>query len=229
MPSDDLGVTREDTAGLTQTYAEFRATQVGNVRYLLSIELDPELDDFSGENRVSFDLHENKSNLTIDFSNGEVSSVSVNGTGIETNYNDSFITIAAAALQEGHNEVVIEFSHRWSDNGSGLYRYDDPGDDRTYLYTDFEPYDANQAFPLFDQPDIKGRFTLSVTAPNDWVVISASKETSVEQTTELSQAWLFAETVRIPPHPDAAVRTPVYVHARYPGHRHVVRVHTCRA
>ena len=197
-PSDDRGVTREDTAGLTQTYAEFRATQVGNVRYQLSVELDPELDDFSGENRIVFDVYEKSSDLTIDFSDGEVSSVSVNGTGIETNYNDSFITIAAAAMQDGQNEVVIQFSHPWSDNGSGLYRYDDPDDGRTYLYTDFEPYDANSAFPLFDQPDIKGRFTISVAVPNDWIVVSANKETSVEQTTELTQRWLFPETGRIP-------------------------------
>jgi aminopeptidase N len=200
-PAEGIGVatvSRENAAGLTQTYAEFRATQVGNVHYQLAVELDPELDGFSGDNRISFDLYENASDLTIDFLNGDVSGVSVNGVGIEVDYNDSFITVAAAALQAGQNEVVIQFSHRWSDNGSGLYRYDDPDDGRTYLYTDFEPYDANLAFPLFDQPDIKGQFTISVTAPNDWIVISTSKETSVEQTTESTQTWMFPETVRIP-------------------------------
>ena len=197
-PADDSGVTREDQPGLTQTYAEFRATQVGNVRYQLSVELDPELNDFSGENRIIFDLYEVTSDLTIDFSDGEVFSVSVNGADIETSYNDSYITVAATTLQAGQNEIVIQFRHPWSDDGSGLYRYDDPDDGRTYLYTDFEPYDASSAFPLFDQPDIKGRFTLSVTAPSDWNVISTSKETSVEQTAESTQTWLFPETVRIP-------------------------------
>ncbi|MDX2410582.1 MAG: hypothetical protein QNK34_16445, partial [Woeseiaceae bacterium] len=49
-PSDDGGiptVSRENAAGLTQTYAEFRATQVGDVRYQLAVDLDPELDHFS--------------------------------------------------------------------------------------------------------------------------------------------------------------------------------------
>ena len=191
-------ITREDTTGLTQQYAEFRANQVGNVRYDLTVQLDPALDSFSGENRLSFDKRENSADLTIDFANGEVSSVGVNGASIVTNYNGSFITVPKAALQEGHNEVVIQFSHRWSDDGSGLYRYDDPDDGKIYLYTDFEPYDANLAFPLFDQPDIKGRFTLSVTAPNDWNVISGSRETSITQATESTQLWVFPETLPIP-------------------------------
>jgi len=191
-------VTREDLVGLTQEYADFRANQVGNVRYDLTVQLDPSQDSFTGENRLSFDKSGNSADLTIDFANGEISGVSVNGASIETNYNDSFITVPKATLREGHNEIVIQFSHRWSDDGSGLYRYDDPDDGKTYLYTDFEPYDANLAFPLFDQPDIKGRLTLSVTAPNDWNVISGSRETSITQANESTRLWVFPETLPLP-------------------------------
>jgi len=48
-------VTREDLVGLTQEYADFRANQVGNVRYDLTVQLDPSQDSFTGENRLSFD------------------------------------------------------------------------------------------------------------------------------------------------------------------------------
>ena len=191
-------ISREDAVGLTQEYAGFRAEQVANVRYQLSVELDPALESFSGENRLSFDKSDGSSDLTIDFSGGEVSAVSANGTGIETIYNDSFITVPAEALRKGSNEIVIQFSHRWSDDGSGLYRYDDPDDGKTYLYTDFEPYDANLAFPLIDQPDIKGRLTLSVTAPSDWTVVSATRETKVEPVTETTRLWQFPETPPLP-------------------------------
>ena len=60
-------IIRKDMAGLTQPYAEFRANQVGNVRYGLTVQLDSALDSFSGENRLSFDLGEDYSDLTIDF------------------------------------------------------------------------------------------------------------------------------------------------------------------
>ncbi|MDH3429954.1 MAG: aminopeptidase N, partial [Gammaproteobacteria bacterium] len=200
-PADDSTlqtVARADTPGLTEQYAAFRATQVANVRYQLAVELDPSLDYFSGENRISFDLRDTSSDLTVDFAGGEVFGASVNGVDIDADYNDTFITVAAATLREGPNEVVVRFSHGWSDNGSGLYRYDDPGDGLNYLYTDFEPYDANAAFPLFDQPDIKGRFTLSVTAPVDWHVISTHRETSIEQATDATRTWQFPETPPIP-------------------------------
>jgi len=191
-------IARADRPGLTQHYAEFRATQVENVRYELAAQLDPSLTYFAGENRIFFDLPENSSDLTIDFSGGDVLGVSANGAGIEVGYNDSYISVPTTALQPGHNEVIVSFRHDWSDNGSGLYRYDDPGDGKTYLYSDFEPYDANLAFPLFDQPDIKGRFTLSITAPNDWQVISTSRETSIEQATDSTRTWHFPETLRLP-------------------------------
>lgn len=200
-PTDDVVIqtlSRANAVGLTQQYAELRAQQVARVEYQLTVNLDPTLDSFSGENKLIFDKRENEADLTIDFSGGEVSSISVNGNNIETTYNGSFITVPAATLREGANEVAIQFSHRWSDDGSGLYRYDDPDDGKTYLYTDFEPYDANVAFPLFDQPDIKGRLTLSVTAPNDWQVISASRETSVSQATESTRLWTFPQTPPIP-------------------------------
>jgi aminopeptidase N len=194
--ADSVG--REEPSGLTQIYAEFRATQVSNVRYGLTVELDPALPDFVGQNKIDFELTDTASDLTIDFSHGEIANISVNGTDIEIDYNDAFVTVPASELRAGENEVVVQFSHAWSDNGSGLYRYDDPDDGRTYLYTDFEPYDANLAFPLFDQPDIKGRFTMSITAPNDWQVVSTTRESSVTQANEHSQTWAFPESVPIP-------------------------------
>src|SRR5262249_6320743 len=41
-----------------------------------------------------------------------------------------------------------------------------------YIYTLFVPMDASLAFPCFDQPDLKGRFTLDMTAPRNWAIIS---------------------------------------------------------
>ncbi len=192
------GTSRGDRPGLIQEYAEFRASQVDNVRYQLAVELDPALDYFTGENTILFDRIEDVSDLTIDFLGGEIFGVVVNGKDIEIDYNGQFISIPAASLEKGSNEVAIRFSHEWSDNGTGLYRYVDPDDGGVYLYSDFEPYDANSAFPLFDQPDIKGRFSLSVTAPDDWEVVSTNRESSVEPSGESVRTWSFPETPRIP-------------------------------
>ena len=49
--------------------------------------------------------------------------------------------------------------------GEGLHRFVDPVDGEVYLYTQFETADAKRLFACFDQPDLKARYTLTVTAP----------------------------------------------------------------
>ena len=51
----DQEMTRRDEVGLTQEYAEFRADQVDNVRYDLTVQLDPSQDSYTSENKVSFE------------------------------------------------------------------------------------------------------------------------------------------------------------------------------
>ena len=183
---------------LSQPYAEFRAQGISNVQYAIQITLDPDLDHYRGSNRLQFDLEETLHDLTIDFSQGTVERLTINGQEIEPSYNDAFIDLPSEQLLSGTNEVLVEFSHPWSSDGNGLYRYDDPDDGKVYLYTNLEPYEANKALPLFDQPDIKARFTLDVTAPTDWVVLSTRLEEMVEPTSDGWQRWTFPTTEIIP-------------------------------
>ena len=59
---------------------------------------------------------------------------------------------------------------RYSNTGEGLHRFVDPADGRVYLYAHMFLDGARRIFPCFDQPDLKAPFTLSVTAPPDWLV-----------------------------------------------------------
>jgi aminopeptidase N len=136
-PADSIA--RADGPVLTMDYASARAGQVRDVRYAITVTLDPELDHFAGENRMRFDWAANPAGLTIDFGGGEVDSLSVNGKPATVDYRGYFIAIPASLLEDGENEIVVRYRHPWSTTGAGLYRYDDPDDGRTYLYTDFEP------------------------------------------------------------------------------------------
>lgn len=78
-------------------------------------------------------------------------------------------------------EVEVRAHCDYSHTGEGLHRYVDPEDGRTYLYTQFEPADARRAWPCFDQPDLKARWTFHVTAPRDWVVASNGGELPVPE------------------------------------------------
>ena len=70
------------------------------------------------------------------------------------------------------NELVVDAQCAYSRTGEGMHRFVDPEDGEVYLYTQYEPADARRVFANFEQPDLKAPFTLQVTAPEGWTVLS---------------------------------------------------------
>jgi len=184
-------IERVQSVSLLEEYAVVRAQQVSNVSYKLSVVLDDKKTDFSGVSEITFDLMKNNTNdLTIDFNRGEVESVMVNGEEVEFRYGNFFITINKALLSAGKNKVTVHYSRAYATDGSGLHRFVDPENSEVYLYTDFEPYDANKLFPHFDQPDLKATYTLDVKAPKQWKVITSTRESNIEEV-DGANHWTF--------------------------------------
>ena len=181
---------------LTADHARARSARVGGVAYDLAFEIDGEAEAFHGRVVIDFELRDAEQDLTIDFVGGTVSAVVVNGEDVDAAYNGYFLSLPANTLAAGPNAVKIAFSHPYSSDGSGLYRFRDPIDGRDYLYTNFEPYDANRLFPCFDQPDLKATYTTRVTAPSTWQVISVTAETEVRDQGG-RKIWTFPPSARI--------------------------------
>jgi len=178
---------------LTAEYAAERGARVSDVRYALEFTLEETPERFSGRADIRFDLAHAANSLTLDFSEGDVSAVRINGEDATVDYNGAFVRLPAESLVPGDNRVQIEFGHDYSRTGQGLHRFEDPEDGRVYIHTHFEPYDANRLFPGFDQPDLKARFTLEVSAPAAWHIVSASRESAIETEGE-RRRWHFPET-----------------------------------
>lgn len=188
---------RNQHAHLEQDYAAMRASQISNVHYALSFELDKTSPNFEGSANIEFELAEgNKSDITVDFNGGEVKRLSLDGKDIKWDYNKWFITIPAAEVSAGKHILRIGYSRPYSTDGDGLHRYQDSETGRVYLYSNFEPYNANKMYPHFDQPNIKARYDLVVTAPTEWQVISATRESSVSEQ-EGIKIWRFPTTAPI--------------------------------
>ncbi|BCB79385.1 aminopeptidase N [Phytohabitans flavus] len=68
------------------------------------------------------------------------------------------------------NELVVEAEMAYSNTGEGLHRFVDPADGETYLYAMSFLDHAQRIFACFDQPDLKALLTLSVRAPEGWLV-----------------------------------------------------------
>lgn len=175
---------------LTADYAAYRSSLLADVEYHLDIDLDQGPDFFSGVATLGFNLSEAGASLSVDFADGTIDSVSVNGGPVDVDYNGSFLNLPAGALLAGTNEVRIVFRHSYSRSGQGLHRFVDPEDSRVYVHSHFEPYDANRLFPCFDQPDLKAFYTLRVTAPGSWQVVSAAPVKRVRPSGDATQ-WRF--------------------------------------
>lgn len=72
----------------------------------------------------------------------------------------------------GENAIKLDFTSPILTSGSATTRYIDKEDGSEYIYSLFVPSDASTAFPVFDQPDLKARFSLCVDAPKDWHLAS---------------------------------------------------------
>lgn len=181
---------------LEQKTAELRAQQVSDPSYQLHMQLNARGEPYQGRVVIEFDYLPAGEPLTLDFNGGEVLDFQINGQPARFGYNGFFLEIPQNQLTAGPTRFEIGFSHPYSDNSRGLYYFRDPVDDTSYVYTDFEPFQANRAFPLFDQPDLKATFELQVTAPASWVVVANEMPTQVEDMGD-NKHWSFPPTAKI--------------------------------
>ena len=189
---------RAENPFLSQEDAFARSARVSNVDYALDFTLTGK-ETFAGTTTVTFDLKDNASDITLDLNKATVKSVSVNGKPVQTRYNNAFITLAAADLAKGRNTVVVAYERTHSTNGEGLHRMVDPADGRVYTYSHFEPAAAQQMFAVFDQPDLKASYTVTVTAPKDWHVVTTTRETKIDDA-GANRRWTFKQTKRLSPY-----------------------------
>ncbi|HUB18671.1 MAG TPA: M1 family aminopeptidase, partial [Acidobacteriaceae bacterium] len=158
--------------GIPRSLAESRAARVSDLHYQLDYNLVPRAPTTDATETLRFNLTNNAQPLLLDFRDGAVSSLTLNGAPISTAIDHGHLILPAANLRPGPNTVEAHFTANIGAAGKAITRFDDKDDGSEYLYTLFVPMDASMAFPCFDQPDLKARFKLTVRAPKDWTIIS---------------------------------------------------------
>jgi aminopeptidase N len=112
-----------------------------------------------------------------------VARVTVNQRDVRADFVNGHIVIPPDATTAGANEVTFEFTA----GDDALNRNDE------FLYTLFVPARAQLTLPIFDQPDLKARYTLSLDVPDGWQAVANGAERSREGT-----RLQFAETEPLP-------------------------------
>ena len=128
---------------------------------------------FSVRCLMLLDIRQRAEGLWVDFVGQAVDSLSVDGQPVPVAWDGARIDLPV--LAPGEHTVEIAARGLYSNSGQGLHRFHDPVDGATYLYTHFEPSDARRAWPVMEQPDIKTRFSLEVTHPRGWTVMSNTR------------------------------------------------------
>ncbi len=157
--------TSSPPAGVSLDVATSRAAVVFDLRYHLTLNVPKALaEPITGTNRITFDLRSNTQPLVIDFetSRDHVKSVQANGAAAAFEYLNGHIIVPSTALKTGRNEIVVTFNA----GDASLNRSAD------FMYALFVPARARQAIPVFDQPDLKARWTLDLTYPEGWQAVS---------------------------------------------------------
>ncbi len=188
--------------GVSRDLARERARLVSNTRYQINLELRPRAARMPGRIAIRFDLAQTADPLLIDFRDlnaqgkvidGSARNLKVNGSAEPLRQSNGHILVSGQHLKSGANTVELDFDSGIAEANRAVTRFIDSQDGNEYLYTLFVPMDASLAFPCFDQPDLKARFTLNVTAPTGWTVISNAQIKQAAAAGAVS-AWNFEET-----------------------------------
>ena len=112
---------------------------------------------------------------------------------------DGFIFLPKELLKVGKdqkNVLVIEFQSSYDEDGQGLNSFIDV-DDSQYLWSQGMFGYMNRIFPCFDQPNLKAKMNLTVSAPKSWTVIS--NENIKERNSSITKYTHFFKTTEILP------------------------------
>ncbi len=181
-------VNREDytAEGVSKLLATYRYETVRDVRYGLTFRIDTGKNTpVEGNAVIEFTRTAGREPLVIDFKvpGDYLKTVAVNGKPVEPGLINGHIVIDRDILARHYNRIEVSF--RAGD--LSLNRNDE------YLYSLFVPDRASTAFPCFDQPDMKGRFILTLDIPGSYRAMSNNPVVSAD-TTDGRVTLLFSET-----------------------------------
>jgi aminopeptidase N len=155
--------------GISFELSKYRKQQVSDVVYGLHFKI-PNEKEHPIPSRLNLDFKVNDliNDVFLDFNEhaSKLKSLQINGKKSVIKHQKEHVIIDKTKLVIGQNSIEIFFNA----GEKSLNRNAD------FLYTLLVPDRASTLFPCFDQPDIKAKYNLKITAPKDWKVLSASFE-----------------------------------------------------
>ena len=145
--------------------------------YKVELTLAPEAERFSGRVQIAVNLAQPRERVYLHGSHLSVSEAyaEVAGRRVAAHYRQlNGDGLAALDLERplpaGPALLSIRYQAPFDTTLKGLYRVEHDG--ASYVFSQFEPYSARQAFPCFDEPAFKTPFELVLTVPEDLLALA---------------------------------------------------------
>ncbi|WP_257160207.1 aminopeptidase N [Corynebacterium cystitidis] len=148
------------TETLTRAHARHRASLIRNVHYRVHLDV------------TSPETFTSTTTATFQSGSGDISiDLNVMSGSWQATLNDEPLDSLTFRVSEGEHTLTVKATIPYSSTGEGLHRFVDPLDNKVYIYSQFEPADAQRVFACFDQPDLKATYQLSMTTPEHFTVV----------------------------------------------------------
>ncbi len=169
--------------GVSHKLAKWRAKNYSDVKYDLRLTVRKGAETMNGVVGISVNVAPNSNEtettpIILDWRKikghetaSNIKKATINGIAAEFEEVSEHI-VFKKGVKSGVNEIRIFFESPILTTGGAITRYLDKKDDSEYIYSLFVPSDASTAFPVFDQPDLKAKFKLSMQISGDWVAVS---------------------------------------------------------
>lgn len=173
------------------------------LRYEIAITPDAAAGSFTGEARITIESSETLSSVTMNQMELAIASATINGARAQfaaDNETQTLTLTPTRPLRPGRHTIRIAYSGRIYDEAYGLFRvsYSAGGQDRRALATQFEPGDARRMAPMWDQPNLRAVFSLTVTAPTSEMVVGNMPIQRAQRLARGLTRTTFADTPSMP-------------------------------
>ncbi len=179
---------------LTHDEARARAAQVSVQDMTVDLDLDQGPERFASRTTVRFSCNDPGAGTFADLKAAEVHAIRLGGIPLDpAEVVDGRLELTAEHGLALDNVLEVEADMAYSRDGQGLHRSVDPADGEAYVYGHLFLDAAPQVFACFDQPDLKAAYSVTVTAPDGWVVLGNGAATEVGP-----GRWELARTEPLP-------------------------------
>lgn len=168
-------------------------------RYEIAITPDAEAGTFAGQARIVVNAGAPAASVTLNALDLTIARATIDGVAAQfaTDAEAQTLTLTPRRpLRTGRHVIVVAYAGKIYDDAYGLFRvsYQADGQTKRALATQFEPGDARRLAPMWDQPNRRAVFSLTVTAPAGQMAVSNMPAARTQRLSDGRNRVRFADT-----------------------------------